>query len=191
MARGSGQLFGPIPHFLSERTASHFRSRSRLCCRRWMITLCVSGCTLHKRTILPAASPDKRRKHKRYGALSCGNGEDGIAAVLGGVALIDLFGSLRRPPLPTLARPGPQNSFLLRIPFRPPPPLHPSFAPVFPCQRLRRTTRHAHASLSLHPRSSFRRLSGTLFTFRSYFPSIICQPTQVVILPPQRNFYVN
>ena len=110
-----------------------------------------------------------------------------MAAVLGGVALIDLFGSLRRPPLPTLARPGPQNSFLLRIPFRPPPPLHPSFAPVFPCQRLRRTTRHAHASLSLHPRSSFRRLSGTLFTFRSYFPSIICQPTQVVILPPQRN----
>ena len=95
-ARGSGQLFGPIPHFLSERTASHFRSRSRLCCRRWMITLCVSDCTLHKRTTLPAASPDKRRKHKRYGALSCGNGEDGIAAVLGGVALIDLFGSSRR-----------------------------------------------------------------------------------------------
>ena len=71
--------------------------------------MCVSGCTLHKRTILPTANPDKRRKHKRYGALSCGNGEDGIAAVLGGVALIDLFGSLRRPNLlPT--RPGPQNS---------------------------------------------------------------------------------
>ena len=45
----------------------------------------------------------------RYGALNGGNGEDGIAAVLGGVALIDLFGSLRRPNLlPT--RPGPQNS---------------------------------------------------------------------------------
>ena len=30
-ARGSGQLFGPIPHFLSQRTASHFEITPHSC----------------------------------------------------------------------------------------------------------------------------------------------------------------
>ena len=111
-ARGSGQLFGPIPHLLSRRTASAQDHSSRTSCRH----------SITRAHVLPARRDTPVQiglstgatiqtgnvGWTRYGALNGGNGEDGIAAVLGGVALIDLFGSLRRRNLlPT--RPGPRN----------------------------------------------------------------------------------
>ncbi|TBU44285.1 hypothetical protein BD309DRAFT_46041 [Dichomitus squalens] len=118
----------------------------------------------------------------RYGALNGGNG-DGTAAVLGGVALIDLFGSLRRPNLlPT--RPGPQNPSPALGTRHPSDCLFPFFAlppSHLPCQRPRMNILPAHAR-PLPIKVSILLVFLSRATHLS--PSIICQPTMVVLFPP-------
>ena len=113
--------------------------------------------------------------------------EDGIAAVLGGVALIDLFGSLRRPPS-SLARPGPRNPAKHR-PSRVRFTFLPSLPGSFPCQRPSRPLRASPTSptqaVSSGPSSSRRVAAGLAFDRGDgavpscavpVLASVICQP---------------